>query len=293
MNEIVKYDWNGEQITLTPDDVRKYISTDERVTDKEVFLFLKLCQAQKLNPFVREAYLIKYGTETAQMVVGKETFLKRAEASKDFDGFDITDKGKIPEYSVTCKIYRKNLEHPITVTVDYTEYVGTTKTGNINRMWKIKPKTMLRKVALMQGLREAFPTALGGLYEESELQQQVKPIDITAEEEEAETIKDKEVRKKTDYVKEGREVENEIEQVPEDKTQDIPEDMRPQTSPLDEPASPPQLRALKWNKIPIPKGCTKGQADELIKASMAKSKSKPKEKLNRGDGQEALIPEEE
>lgn len=281
MNEIVKYDWNGEQITLTPNDVRKYISTDERVTDKEVFLFLKLCQAQKLNPFVKEAYLIKYGSETAQMVVGKETFLKRAEASKDFDGFDITDKGKIPEYSVTCKIYRKNLEHPITVTVDYTEYVGTTKTGNINRMWKIKPKTMLRKVALMQGLREAFPTALGGLYEESELQQQVKPIDITAaEEEEAETIEDKEVRKKIDYVKEGRKADNEIEKVPDEDEPTVDDDG----------ASKPQRLVMKRFKVPIPKKCTREQADKLIKASMSKSKGK---KLTRGDGQEALIPNQE
>ena len=284
MNEIVKYDWNGEELTLTPNDVRKYISTDERVTDKEVFLFLKLCQAQKLNPFVREAYLIKYGSEAAQMVVGKETFLKRAEASKDFDGFDITDKGKIPEYSVTCKIYRKNLEHPITVTVDYAEYVGTTKTGNINRMWKIKPKTMLRKVALMQGLREAFPTALGGLYEETELQQRAEPIDITPEEGETETIEDKKMRKETDYVKEGREAENEIEKVTEDEPTTTSYD------PLDE-ATEPQLRIMKRFKIPIPKGCTKAQANTLIKDNMAKGKSK--KKLTRGDGKEALIVEEE
>ncbi len=283
MNEIVKYDWNGEELTLTPDDVRKYISTDERVTDKEVFLFLKLCQAQKLNPFVREAYLIKYGSEAAQMVVGKETFLKRAEASKDFDGFDITDRGKIPEYSVTCKIYRKNLEHPITVTVDYTEYVGTTKTGNINRMWKILPKTMLRKVALMQGLREAFPTALGGLYEETELQQRAEPIDITTEEEEAETIEDKKLRKETDYVKEGRETENEIEGVVEDKPQDKP------TGKKTYPISPNQRRILEKNKITIPDNCSYAQASKLIKQSMAKSKGKPE----RGDGQEALMVEEE
>lgn len=279
MNEIVKYDWNGEELTLTPNDVRKYISTDERVTDKEVFLFLKLCQAQKLNPFVKEAYLIKYGSETAQMVVGKETFLKRAEASKDFDGFDITDKGKIPEYSVTCKIYRKNLEHPIMVTVDYSEYVGTTKTGNINRMWKNKPKTMLRKVALMQGLREAFPTALGGLYEETELQQQTKPIDITTEEEIPETDEDKKVREETDYVKKGKKEENEIEKV---------EEKKPQGKKI-YPMSPNQRKILERNHITIPDKCSYAQASKLIKESIARSKKK----LTRGDGKEALIANQE
>lgn len=275
MNEIVKYDWNGEQITLTPNDVRKYISTDERVTDKEVFLFLKLCQAQKLNPFVKEAYLIKYGSETAQMVVGKETFLKRAEQNKEFDGYDITDKGKIPEYSVTCKVYRKNLEHPITVTVDYSEYVGTTKMGNINRMWKNKPKTMLRKVALMQGLREAFPTALGGLYEETELQQQTKPIDITPEEEETETIEDKQVRKETDYVEKGREAENEIEKVEEHKP----------TEKKVYPVSPGQRTTAAKHNVDISKCKSYAQAKKLIADSVAKSK-----KLTRGDGKDALVP---
>lgn len=285
MNEIVKYDWNGEELTLTPDDVRKYISTDERVTDKEVFLFLKLCQAQKLNPFVKEAYLIKYGSAAAQMVVGKETFLKRAEANKEFDGYEITDEGKVPEYSVTCKVYKKNMKHPITVTVDYSEYVGTNSKGETNRMWKGKPKTMLRKVALMQGLREAFPTALGGLYEESELQQQVKPIDITAtEEEEAETIEDKEVRKKTDYVKEGREVENEIEKVPEDD-QNKPTEKKWK----DYPISPAQReKAAKYN-VDISKCKHYADVSKLIRDSVAKSKKK----LTRGDGQDALIPEEE
>lgn len=183
MKELVPitYKWNEEEISLTPEDVRKYISTDEKVTDKEVFMFMKLCQAQKLNPFVREAYLIKYGSSPANMVTGKETFLKRAEASKDFDGYEITDEGKVPEYSVTCKVYRKNLTHPITVTVDYKEYVGTNIKGEINRMWKNKPKTMLRKVALMQALREAFPIALGGLYEETELDQRAEAKIIEAE----------------------------------------------------------------------------------------------------------------
>jgi len=284
MNEIVKYDWNGEELTLTPNDVRKYISTDERVTDKEVFLFLKLCQAQKLNPFVKEAYLIKYGTETAQMVVGKETFLKRAEQNKEFDGYDITDKGKIPEYSVTCKVYRKNLTHPITVTADYTEYVGTTKTGNINRMWKNKPKTMLRKVALMQGLREAFPTALGGLYEETELQQQVKPIDITAKEEETETDEDKKVRKETDYVKEGREVENKIEKVPAKKTKTKSKPIKKQY-----PISPGQRATAKIHHIDISDVNAKTgfyEVKERIADSVAKSKKKP----TRSDGESPLIP---
>ena len=183
-NELVKYQWQDKEITLTKSDVRNLISTDPSVTDKEIQLFMELCRYQNLNPFVREAYLIKYGAKNAaSMVVGKEVFTKRAEINPDFDGYDITDNYKagmdLNDFEVTCKVYRKNLKYPISVTVSYPEYVGTNSYGEINRMWKGKPRTMLRKVALMQCLREAFPTALGGLYEENELDQQAVPKDIT------------------------------------------------------------------------------------------------------------------
>ena len=36
-------------------------------------------------------------------------------------------------------------------------------------MWKEKPKTMIRKVAIVQTFREAFPDELGGLYSEEEM----------------------------------------------------------------------------------------------------------------------------
>ena len=44
------------------------------------------------------------------------------------------------------------------------EYAGRKKDGSLNGQWSKKPATMIRKVALVQALREAFPKALGGLY---------------------------------------------------------------------------------------------------------------------------------
>ena len=41
-------------------------------------MFIELCKAQKLNPFIREAYLIKFGISPANIVVGKDVFVKRA-----------------------------------------------------------------------------------------------------------------------------------------------------------------------------------------------------------------------
>ena len=61
-NEMVKYTTDHGEITLTSKIVRDYlVPSDSRVTDQEIGMFLKLCEYQKLNPFLREAYLVKYG----------------------------------------------------------------------------------------------------------------------------------------------------------------------------------------------------------------------------------------
>ena len=77
-NDIVKYKWQEKEIALTKSDVRNLISTDPKVTDKEIALFMQLCKYLSLNPFVREVYLVKYGTYPASMVVGKEVFTKKS-----------------------------------------------------------------------------------------------------------------------------------------------------------------------------------------------------------------------
>lgn len=80
----------GETIVLTPQTVRDYlVSGDkERVTMQEVVMFINLCKYAGLNPWLKEAYCIKYGNEPATMVVGKEAFMKRAEKTPGFDGME-------------------------------------------------------------------------------------------------------------------------------------------------------------------------------------------------------------
>ena len=185
MNDVVKYQWQGQDIELTKQDVRNLISTDPNVTDKEIQLFMQLCRYQKLNPFIREAYLIKYGNRKANMVTGIETFTKRMEGNINFDGYipsnnyeATTDRKK---WWSEVAMYRKDIKYPIIHRVYYEEYVGTDGSGNITKIWRTKGRTMLDKCALMGGARKAYPTALGGLYEEHELDQISIPkeVDIT------------------------------------------------------------------------------------------------------------------
>ena len=67
--------------------------------------------------------------------------------------------------------------------VSFDEYAGRKKDGSLNSQWSKKPATMIRKVAQVQALREAFPSNLAGLYTAEE-QGQEEPAfvaDIPAE----------------------------------------------------------------------------------------------------------------
>ena len=159
-------DEKGQEIKLTTSDVIKYISTDESVSEKEVFTFLNMCKYLKLNPFLKEIYLIKYKDSPATFVISYQTLLKRAEENVNFDGYETEVKGEIPNMTATATVYRKDRSYPVKITVNYSEAVKTvldrqTKEMRPTNMWKNMPEWMLRKVALARALKEAFPTAVG------------------------------------------------------------------------------------------------------------------------------------
>lgn len=168
--ELIKYEtMTGQEIQLSPDIIRQYLISGDstKITDQEVMMFLSLCRYQRLNPFIREAYIIKYGNTPATIVTGKETFLKRAVKNPKYRGHrtGIDENTK----AAWAEVYVEGYDVPIRCEVDYKEYVGLKSDGTPNRMWATKPKTMLKKVALVQALREAFPDDFGGMYSPEEI----------------------------------------------------------------------------------------------------------------------------
>lgn len=194
--QIVEYEVNGMTVKLTPNTVRNYlVSGDkERVTTQELAMFINLCKFSKLNPWVREAYCIKFGNEPATMVVGKDAFQKRAEANPNYDGAEagiivIDESGELIYRKGTLKlsneqivggyaeVWRKDRNHSTRIEVSFDEYAARKKDGSLNSQWSKKPATMIRKVALVQALRETFPSAFGGMYTAEE--QGVDEVDYT------------------------------------------------------------------------------------------------------------------
>lgn len=204
-----EYDSNGEKVKLSPATVRNYlVNGGGNVTDQEVMMYLTLCRYQHLNPFLKEVYLIKYGNSPATIVTGKDLFMKRANRNPNYAGKKAgiivasKENGAVTEREGTvyipeteeliggwAKVYIKGHSEPEYASVSFNEYAGRKSDGTLNSQWATKPATMIRKVALVQALREAFPEDFGGLYSPEEMGNQAavvlddaaQPVEVPAE----------------------------------------------------------------------------------------------------------------
>lgn len=195
---------DGQHFTVSFGDVRNFICP--KATDAECKIFLETCKQYHLNPFTKEAYLIHYDNKNedtaSTIVLGKNCYMQMAERHPSFDGFEagvivLTADGQLlnREGSIVydgdggetllggwAKVYRKDRTRAGYEEVKLSEY----DTGK--SLWSGKKATMIRKVALVHALREAFPSTFGALYDESEVSvhvdaegtaREVDPEDLT------------------------------------------------------------------------------------------------------------------
>lgn len=182
-------DSRGDTVKLSPSIVTKFITgNNANITLAEFKFFSELCRARKLNPFLKEAYCIKYGTQPATIVVSKDVYVERADAHPDYDGKEsgliLQDKetGEIKEtlgcfYNTNkddllgawCKVYRKSRSHPEYMSVAFSEVAQRKSSGELNSNWRDKPATMCEKVAVVRALRAAFPQEFSQMYIENEM----------------------------------------------------------------------------------------------------------------------------
>ena len=183
----VTFQVDGQEVKLTPSIVQNYlIGSEAQITLPEFKFFTELCKVRGLNPFLKEAYLIKYGKEPAQMVVGKDAIQKRAIRHPQYDGMESgiivqTESGEVQERKGLfylpgeqvvggwASVYRKDWNRPTYVSVSVGESIQLKKDGTPNTMWRTKKATMIEKVAKVRALRESFVEELAGMYEEEEM----------------------------------------------------------------------------------------------------------------------------
>ena len=150
-----------------------------KATDQEAANFLHLCKYMGLNPFVKDAYLIKFGDNAASMVVGKDAFMKRADAHPQFagiiSGVIVLSGDKIDNRTGTlvlkgdeivggwARVARNDRKVDVDVTVTFSEF------NNNRGLWKTMPSVMIEKCAIVTALRRAFPATFSGMYDSAEM----------------------------------------------------------------------------------------------------------------------------
>jgi len=174
----------SEENKVTQDLLLDYLKTmNKGLNEQQTKQFLAVAGTFGLNPWKREVYAVTFknkdGSTDMSIVTGYETYIKRAEMNPNYDGFEIEFKGGFKRGKVTksskngswqvdalvpdgevsciCTVYRKDRAHPTREEVFFDEY------NKGNDMWIQKPRTMLKKVAIVSAFRKAFPFDFGGM----------------------------------------------------------------------------------------------------------------------------------
>jgi len=178
----------SDKLRLSASMVRQFIAVPTKSgalpSERDCVKFIMLCLGKRANPFEGDCFLIGYDSQNGpsfSLVCGLELFQKRASAEESYDGAEsgvivLGEQDLMVERPGTvvmdgekiiggwAKVYRKDRKQVEYKSVKFATY----DTGRSR--WGKDPAGMIVKVALSQALRAAYPTALGGLYTQEEMQ---------------------------------------------------------------------------------------------------------------------------
>jgi len=248
-NEITRFkdSVTGAEVELSVEEIKRTICP--KATDKEAMSFLQLCRHMGLNPWVNDAYLIKYGDDRpATMVVGKDAFTKRADSHPQFAGIEsgvIVQSGDkvehrkgtlvLPDENIVggwVKVARNDRKLDLETSVTFQEFKKS------SGVWNQMPAIMIEKCAIVKGLRSAFPQTFSGMYDAAEMR------DIEMDDQ-GEIVLGKEA-----VIIES--VESEPQSLAEAVEDEVPDGVEPIEEPVDgfNPAGPPHF-------VEVPPNCTR------------------------------------
>lgn len=207
-NQIVSFKSDaGIEVTLVPDKIRELICP--QADNHEIALFIAHCQAHRLDPFTKEAYLIKYDqNRAASIVTNYNVFNARAQEHEDYIGIEdgvvvLTKDGEIVHRQGSA-VYASDLGERLLggwarvkregkgdtyVELALSDY----STGRSK--WKTSPGLMINKCAKSAAWRTAYPREFDGMYSREEMDQAIdgvapEPVRVEATVERAPKVDD-------------------------------------------------------------------------------------------------------
>lgn len=134
------------------------------VSNEQIAAFCLVAKEHRLNPFTKEIFAFPGRGGGIQPVVSVDGWMKLVNSHPEFDGMEFKDTlneaGEL--LAVTCRIFRKDRQHPVEV----TEYMSECRRQT--DVWKQWPARMLRHKATIQAARYAFGFA--GIMEPDEVE---------------------------------------------------------------------------------------------------------------------------
>lgn len=144
-------------------------------TREQFAAFLLVANQYGLNPVTKEIYAFPAKGGGIVPIVSIDGWVNLVNSHGACDGFEFemehNEKGAL--ISCTCRMYRKDRSHPVTV----TEYLNECKRPT--DPWKMEHR-MLRHKAMIQAARYAF--GFSGIYDEDEGAKIAEARDVTVEE---------------------------------------------------------------------------------------------------------------
>lgn len=192
----IKYMVDGREVEMSVALTQAYFCP--QATPAEAYVFNAWCAHNGLDPWKREAYLVKYGNSPAQMLTAKDAFTKRAEANPRYQGQKagvvvINRNGELENrvgelvldgeelVGGWADVFVKDYVQPVSAVVSFRERCQY-KDGKPQAKWATSPGLMIRKCALVAAMREAFPNDVGGMYVPDEMGYEEKEASAAATE---------------------------------------------------------------------------------------------------------------
>jgi phage recombination protein Bet len=128
-------------------------------TDAQFRMFVEVCRATTLNPFLREIWFVPQ----VGILAGRDGYLAIANRHPQFDGMEtrVTRDEKNVPIKAVCTVWRKDRSHPIICEAYYSEYRKS------SGVWSQYPSAMISKVAEVLALKRSF--AINGVVTEEEI----------------------------------------------------------------------------------------------------------------------------